>query len=290
MTNKLHPNNKHNSGYNIDTLCQSYPELSSFVFENQYKTKTIDFGNPKAVKALNTALLFKYYNVRFWEFPDENLCPPIPGRVDYLHYVNDVLHDSEISKDVKVLDIGTGASCIYPILGHAVYNWKFAGSDIDEVSLRYAQEIINKNNLNEHISLRFQKESRYILKGLLTETDRFSVAICNPPFYKSEQEAINATTRKLKGLGQTSDRLTRNFAGKHNELWCRGGELSFLKNYTYESSLFKEQCLWYSSLVSKKDHIRPIKVALKKLNATSIKVINMGTSNKQSRIIAWSFY
>lgn len=29
------------------------------------------------------------------------------------------------------LDVGTGASCIYPLLGHRVYGWNFMGSDID---------------------------------------------------------------------------------------------------------------------------------------------------------------
>lgn len=282
----LHPNNKHNSGYDLTVLGKSYPELAPFIFTNAYGTDTIDFGNPQAVKALNTALLFQYYNITFWEFPDANLCPPIPGRVDYIHYLNDLI---PTKGKVNVLDIGTGANCIYPILGNAVYNWSFVGTDIDKSSLNYAEQIIQNNDLNDVISLRLQNDSKHILKGIITKTDAFTVSMCNPPFYKSEAEALQAATRKLKGLNRNSENVIRNFAGKHNELWYKGGEKAFLHNYLYESSLFKDHCVWFTSLVSQKELIRGLKVSLKKLGATSVKVIKMGTGNKLTRIIAWSF-
>ncbi|MDO5986621.1 23S rRNA (adenine(1618)-N(6))-methyltransferase RlmF [Flavivirga amylovorans] len=283
----FHANNKHKSGYDLDLLCSSYPDLEPFVFENKYQTRTIDFANPKAVKALNTALLFAYYHIKFWEFPDTNLCPPIPGRVDYLHHVSDLLKQSNIHENINVLDIGTGASCIYPILGNAEYKWSFVGTDIDKESLKYAQNIISKNGLKNSISLRYQVNSSNILKGVLKEFDRFFLAICNPPFYKSEVEALEATTRKLKGLNKND--IVRNFSGTHNELWYQGGEKAFIHNYLYESSLFKNQCIWFTTLVSKKDLVRGMQVSLKKLGAKEIKIINMGQGNKISRIVAWTF-
>ena len=260
-----------------------------FVFENKYQTKTIDFANPKAVKALNTALLFAHYNIKFWEFPDNNLCPPVPGRVDYLHYLADLLKQSRIHENIAVLDIGTGASCIYPILGNAEYNWSFIGTDIDKKSLQYAQDIILKNELGSAITLRHQINSSNILKGVLKESDTFSAAICNPPFYKSETEALEATTRKLKGLNKGDTAIVRNFSGTHNELWYKGGEKAFIHNYLYESSLFKDRCVWFTTLVSAKDLVRGVQVSLKKLGATDVKVINMGQGNKISRIVAWTF-
>jgi len=65
----LHPNNKHQKGYNFDELCEVYPELKEFVFVNKYQTETIDFANPIAVKKLNRALLYKYYAIQYWDFP-----------------------------------------------------------------------------------------------------------------------------------------------------------------------------------------------------------------------------
>lgn len=285
----FHPKNKHKSGYDLQALCEVYPDLLPFVFENKYETKTIDFANPKAVKALNSALLKKDYKINFWEFQDTNLCPPIPGRVDYIHYVSDLLKSSNIKENIKVLDIGTGASCIYPLLGNAEYNWKFVATDIDNNSLQQAQKIIDKNGLSDSISLRFQKDSSQILKRILEKDDKFSVAICNPPFYKSEAEALDATTRKLKGLKKEGEKIVRNFAGTHNELWYEGGEKAFIHNYLYESSLFKENSTWFTSLVSKKELVKGMYISLKKLGAASIKTIPIGQGNKISRIVAWKF-
>ena len=278
---KFHPNNKHQQGYNFSKLCKAYPSLSEFVFENQYNTQTIDFANPKAVKALNTALLFLHYELSYWDFPDDNLCPPIPGRVDYIHHLADLLELSNITKNIRVLDIGTGASCIYPLLGNAEYNWQFVGTDIDKKTLESGQQIIDKNKLAKYISLRHQPDRSHILKGILSSTDRFEATLCNPPFHDSDKAAIAATTRKLKGLGKEAT-FIRNFGGNHNELWYKGGEKAFINNYIYESSLFKKQCFWFSTLVSKKENVRPIKVALKKLKATEIKMISMHQKNWKS--------
>ena len=288
-SHNFHPKNKHKSGYDLEALCKAYPDLISYVFENKYDNRTVDFANPKAVKALNSALLKKHYGIDFWKFPDTNLCPPIPGRVDYIHHISDLLKASNITKDIRVLDIGTGASCIYPILGQAEYRWKFLATDIDEKAMQYAQEIINKNKLSDYIFLRLQTDSSQILKGILKEADKFSVSMCNPPFFKSEQEALEATTKKLKGLNRADDKIIRNFSGTQNELWYKGGEKAFIHNYLYESSLFKNQFIWFTILVSKKDLVKGMYVSLKKLGATDIKTINIGQGNKISRIVAWTF-
>lgn len=285
----LHPNNKHNSKYNFLDLMDAYPLLKEFVFVNKFGTTTIDFANPEAVKAINTALLFKYYNITFWDFPDDNLCPPIPGRVDYIHYLADVLKASEISEPITILDIGTGANCIYPLLGNAEYNWKFVGTDIDKKSLDRAQIILKKNKLTEAIQLKHQKDSTHIFNGILSETDKFSASMCNPPFYKSQQEAMEANARKLEGLGNSNMSKSRNFSGKQQELWYKGGEKAFIHTYLYESSMFKKQCFWYSTLVSKKENAQSMYDSLHKLGATEIKTIPMHQGNKVTRIVAWTF-
>ncbi len=286
---QLHSNNKHKNGYNFNDLSEVYPDLKEFVFVNQYGTDTIDFANPKAVKAINTALLFKYYNLTFWDFPDDNLCPPIPGRVDYIHYLADLLNASGIDENVKVLDIGIGANCIYPLLGNAEYNWQFIGTDIDKKSLDRAQIILKKNNLTEFIQLKQQTDSTQIFKSIISETDKFSATMCNPPFYRSQEDAMQANARKLEGLGNRDHVQTRNFSGKQQELWYKGGEKAFIHTYLYESSMFKTNCFWYSTLVSKKENAESMYSSLKKLGATDIKTIPMHQGNKVTRIVAWTF-
>ena len=285
----FHPKNKHLYGYAMSELCKIFPLLQEFVFVNKFGTETIDFANSKAVKNLNTALLFKDYNIQFWEFPDDNLCPPIPGRVDYVHHLADLIRVSGIKGNIRVLDIGTGASCIYPILGNAEYNWEFVATDIDKKSLDCAQLILKKNKLTNCIILKHQINSTQIFKGILKSTDKYSASMCNPPFYRSQEEAILANTRKLKGLGSKNDVNARNFSGNQQELWYKGGEKAFVHTYLYESSLFKTQCFWYSTLVSKKENLESMYVSLKKLNATEINTIPMQQGNKITRIVAWTF-
>lgn len=227
--------------------------------------------------------------MKFWNFPDANLCPPIPGRVDYIHHIADLLNQSGIKKDIKVLDVGTGTTCIYPLLGHTEYKWSFVATDIDKASLKCAEDIVVKNHFENAIELRLQKNSAHILKGIINEADTFSVSVCNPPFYKSEEEAIEATSRKLKGLKKEGQGAIRNFSGTYNELCYKGGEKAFIHNYLYESSLFKEHCIWFTTLVSKKDLVQGMYDSLNKLGASQIKTIAMGQGNKISRIVAWSF-
>ncbi len=284
----MHKSNIHKSGYNFDKLCKVYPKLTEFVFKNNYQKQTIDFANPDAVKQLNKALLFAHYNIRFWEFTSENLCPPIPSRVEYIHILKTLLKSSGINNNVTVLDIGTGASCIYPLLGHQVYDWNFVATDIDTESIQYANTNIDENKLQGNIHLRFQEDKSQVFKGILKPTDTFSASMCNPPFFKSEAEMKQATSKKLKGLGK-HEKLIKNFSGKLNELCYKGGEKAFLHNYLYESSLFKTNCFWYSTLVSKKENVKSMQKSLNKLGATEIKILPLHLGNKISRIVAWTY-
>lgn len=279
----LHPKNKFNSGYNFDELVKINPILKEHISENKFGTTTIDFSNPKAVKELNKALLFTYNKISVWDFPDENLCPPIPGRLDYIHHLADVISSEE---NISILDIGTGATCIYPLLGVAEYNWNFVATDIDLDSLDTAQDIIDDNYLDTKITLRQQFDENQILKGVLEENDSFSATMCNPPFYKSAEEAQGANRRKSRNLGNNA---VRNFSGNNNELWYVGGEKAFLHNYLYESSLFKTSSKWFTSLVSKKENVESLEKSSKKLGVTEFKVIPLNQGNKVTRIVCWRF-
>lgn len=285
----MHKNSLHNKRYDFDSLIKHYDPLKVYVYTNEYQTQTIDFSYPAAVKALNTALLFAYYDVEYWEFPDENLCPPVPSRVNYMHHLADLLRRSHLESNINILDVGVGATCIYPLLGHATYNWHFVGSDIDSNSLKVAQKIIDKNKLGASIELRHQKNPQHILTGILKPSDKFAASVCNPPFYKSQTEAHEATKTKLKGLGKSTDTPVRNFSGTPTELSYAGGEKAFLHNYLYQSSQHRQQCFWYTSLVSNVSNVRSMQESLKKLGATEIQVIDMILRNKISRVVAWTF-
>ena len=307
MTNtksSLHVRNKHQGKYDFDLLCKTLPALTEFVFTNQYGTLSIDFSDAKAVLALNQALLKQFYGVDFWQLPDGYLCPPIPGRADYIHGLADLLVDEKgnipTGKQVKVLDIGMGANCIYPIIGSQSYAWSFVGSDIDPVSVKMAGLIVKSNkNLNPFIKLRLQKDTKSIFKNIIKSNDKFTLTMCNPPFHASMEKAQAGSARKVNNLNkdkagqtiakQSQQKVSLNFAGQENELCCAGGEVAFLKQMVSESVEFAKQVKWFSSLVSKSENVSPIKKLLTQLGAKQIKVIKMAQGNKQSRFIAWCF-
>ena len=168
---------------------------------------TIDFADPAAVKALNFALLKHFYGISKWDIPPGYLCPPIPGRADYLHVLADLLgssHGGKIPRGdlVRVLDIGVGANCIYPIIGRAEYGWSFVGSEIDATALESAKKIVRENAcLADAVELRLQGNRTRIFEGVVREGDFFDLSLCNPPFHASLAEAQEGSARKWRQLG-----------------------------------------------------------------------------------------
>ena len=293
---KLHARNRNRAPYNLEALIAVQPDLSPYIKPNKYRTTSIDFSNPVAVKLLNKALLDHYYGIEYWDFPDRNLCPPIPGRVDYLHYIADLLskeYEGQIPRgdQITCLDIGLGASCIYPILGVVEYDWRFIGSDIDKDSLESARKIVQKNAvLQDKIECRLQKNEQHIFRDILNDGDKIDVSICNPPFHASKAEAQKANRRKVRNLtGKHTKTSSLNFAGVNKELIYAGGELRFIKNMIKESKQYSKHCRWFSTLVSKQSNLKEIYRALKKVDASDIETILVGTGNKNSRIVAWCF-
>ncbi|MEW7292807.1 23S rRNA (adenine(1618)-N(6))-methyltransferase RlmF [Aquimarina sp. 2304DJ70-9] len=293
---RLHPRNKNRERYDLSALIEVNPELKNYLKPNKHGENSVDFSNPVAVKTLNKALLNHYYGIKNWEFPDENLCPPIPGRADYIHHIADVLRESNFGRipegdKITCFDVGMGANCIYPILGVTEYGWKFIGSDIDQKSIASAQHIVNSNvSLKGKIECRLQENSKNIFRGIIDQKDKIDISICNPPFHSSAEDAQKGTRRKIKNLsGKKVKTPQLNFAGISNELIYEGGEFKFITNMITQSKEFAKNCYWFSTLVSKQSNLKGIYQLLEKFKAKQIKTIPMGTGNKSTRIVAWTF-
>ena len=286
----LHPRNQHREGYDFARLVEQSPELEAFTISNPVGQTTIDFQDVGAVRMLNRALLKSYYNINFWDIPTNYLCPPIPGRVDYIHYLADLLacsNDQKIprGRNIKALDIGTGASLVYPLTGQSEYGWHFTGVDIDPAALKSAQQICQFNKLK--INLRRQNIRENIFRGVIKPHDTFHITLCNPPFHASMEKANKGTQRKWFKLGkEQSSKL--NFGGQNDELWCPGGEIKFIASMVEQSMEFADQCLWFSSLVSKKANLQPLYRILRKAKVADFKVVEMAQGQKTSRFIAWT--
>ncbi|MCK8071306.1 23S rRNA (adenine(1618)-N(6))-methyltransferase RlmF [Vibrio sp. 1CM23M] len=316
----LHPRNQHTGRYDFELLVAALPELKEHLIKNPVGEDTINFSDPLAVKLLNKALLAHHYGVKHWDIPAGYLCPPIPGRADYIHRVADILNSDGQGEpynhaSVKALDIGVGANCIYPIIGATEYKWRCTGTDVDSVSIKTANFIAESNpNLKGKIRARLQADSESIFKGVIKNNERYDVTICNPPFHSSLEEAEKGSQRKLDNLaanrakkaGQSFkpetnkkpaklDKSTKqakptlNFGGQKAELWCPGGEAAFIMKMARESQLFATQVLWFTTLISKKDNVDMVRSELGKLRAKQVKVVEMSQGQKVSRFIAWTF-
>lgn len=296
----LHPNNEHKHGYDFPALITTAPELAKHVIINKHNNQTISFSDPLAVKALNAALLKHHYHIHGWDIPDGFLCPPIPGRIDYIHYIADLLNEGDSNNTTKMLDIGTGANGIYALLAAQVYGWDCVATDIDPKALENLTEVLSKNpSFNCRIDLRLQANKKKIFAGMIKENEQYDVSVCNPPFHGSLQEALKINQQKRDNLAANrkkkvfrksrQDSTALNFGGKGAELWCEGGEQQFLQTMMNESVDYANQCRWFTSLVSKIENLTPAKAYLKALNARKVKVIDMKQGNKITRILAWSF-
>jgi 23S rRNA (adenine1618-N6)-methyltransferase len=231
-----------------------------------------------------------------WDIPDGYLCPPIPGRADYIHHLADLLASDRggvvpRGPDVAVLDIGMGANCIYPIVGTHEYGWRFVGSETDTVALSNARRIVADNPaLARRIECRRQRTPMAVFRGIVQTGERFDLTLCNPPFHLSRAEALAGTQRKLKNLsGGRREPAVLNFGGQATELWCEGGELGFIRRMIVESVAVAENCLWFTTMVSKAANLSPIERALARAQAVEVRTIPMQQGQKRSRIVAWTF-
>ncbi len=291
----LHPRNRFRTGYDFAALTACLPELAAFVRPNTHGNASIDYSDPRAVKTLNQALLRDVYGLHDWDIPAGALCPPIPGRSDHVHHLADLLATSHATSDVPrgrsvaVLDIGTGASCIYPLIGASEYGWRFVGSDVEPEALRWARKLVARHpQVSDLIECREQSEKNRCFEGVVQPGERFDLSICNPPFYRSANEAAerNETKRRNLAKGKAVSRR-RNFGGSARELWCDGGELGFVQRMIAQSAERPTLCTWFTTLIASGAHLSRLQSDLRQVGAVDIRILEMAQGRKQSRILAW---
>jgi 23S rRNA (adenine1618-N6)-methyltransferase len=254
---------------------------------NAHGDDSIDYADPAAVKALNQALLRQAYGLMHWDIPPGYLCPPVPGRSDYLHHLADLIGMRQ-GPSVRVLDVGSGANCIYPLLGVCEYGWSFVAAEVDAKAFRWAGKmVLSHPAVSDRIECRLQKSPVHCFRGIIQPGEHFDLTMCNPPFHASAAEAAEGTQRKRRNLGLKKQAL--NFGGQSHELWCEGGELAFIRRMIFESADFAGQCDWFTTLVSKSEHLPKLQQTLRQVNPTEVRVMDMAQGQKKSRILAWTF-
>ncbi len=269
--------------YDFERLSQHHDGLAKHLIKKSNEEWTIDFSNPTAVFALNQSILQVHFKISHWTLPAAKLCPPIPSRAQYIYHMAELLTNDK----AHIMDIGCGANLIYPLLGTALYSWTFEGSDVSESSLAHAQELIDKNQLQDRIKLKHQKQPEHILQSVLDSEKYYDAIICNPPFYSNKMAAEQSNQQKNQQLFQEQKR--RNFGGVDHELCFPGGEFQFINNMLYESQSYGKQVGWFSSLVSQSSSLKNLLKLLKKYPIAEHRVLDLHLGNKKSRILAWKY-
>lgn len=297
----MHARNRHQEYLDYWDLAARQPRLKPFVFKNKYGGTSIDYTNQLALRTLTSCLLQEFYGILNWRIPDGYLCPPVPQRVDYLHKMADLLGTGPAGPSgeapapprgarVRGLDVGTGASSIYCLLGAREYGWSFVGSDIDGVALESARGIVKENDLGSQIELRHQPSSERVFTGLVRPGETFALSVCNPPFHESLEHAHRSAGAKWQRMGRSAQGQQLNYQGKENELWCEGGEVGFVTRMAEESAQehLRGACIWFSAMLSRESSLEPVWARLGELGARR-RSFDLRQGKMTRWVVAWTF-
>ncbi|KAL8228377.1 hypothetical protein R6Q57_015961 [Mikania cordata] len=294
----IHPRNKYSDNPpDFGVLASLYPSFQSYVFYSREGRPKIDWKDFNATRELTRVLLLHDHSLTWW-IPDGQLCPTVPNRSNYIHWIEDLL-SSDIIPDyhrddntIKGFDIGTGANCIYPLLGASLLGWSFVGTDVTDVALEWAERNVKTNpQISELIEIRrvdFEEEMTNqntnigdgyngppILLNVVKTNEKFDFCMCNPPFFETMDEA---------GLNPNTS-----CGGTPAEMVCRGGEQAFISRMIQDSVQLKQSFRWYTSMVGKKSNLKNLISKLREVRVTVVKTTEFVQGQTSRWGIAWSF-
>ena len=269
-------------------LIKEFPELKKYILKQDKDKKeeiAFDWSNNDLSLLMTKSILNYYFNIKYYHIPKGYLIPPIPSRLNYLNLIKSLLtskYNGNIINDIIGIDIGTGANIIYPILGNSLFKWKFICTEINDEAYNNAKIILQKNNLEQNITLIKQKNKNNIFLGILNQENKYSFSICNPPYYDYETEI------KL-------DDKKRDNEFNFDEVYYKQGEFGFFKRYFEESICYKKNVFLFTILIGKKSNAENIYDIINNQNNNNdiIKISNIQkiqTGNNLRYIIYWSFF
>lgn len=187
-------------------------------------------------------------------------------------------------RPVLGIDIGVGASCIYPLLGCACRpNWRFGGTEIDDRSLEYAEKNVAVNGLQQRVRLR-----KVTLDGSLLNLKSLGIGhadfvMCNPPFFTSREDMLATHENKKRYPSAVC-------TGAETEMITDGGDLGFVTCIMKESSISKDDVQWYSAMLGKLASVRTVVEGLMNAGITNWAVTSLQAGNVTKRwAVAWSY-
>ncbi|XP_052053724.1 RNA N6-adenosine-methyltransferase METTL16 [Apodemus sylvaticus] len=268
-------------------LASKYPDFKQHIQINLNGRVSLNFKDPEAVRALTCTLLREDFGLSI-DIPLERLIPTVPLRLNYIHWVEDLIghQDSDKTTLRRGIDIGTGASCIYPLLGATLNGWYFLATEVDDMCFNYAKKNVEQNNLSDLIKVVKVPQKTLLMDALKEESEIvYDFCMCNPPFFANQLEAKGVNSRNSRRPPPSSVNT-----GGITEIMAEGGELEFVKRIIHDSLQLKKRLRWYSCMLGKKCSLAPLKEELRTQGVPKVTFTEFCQGRTMRWALAWSFY
>ncbi|KAM6933004.1 RNA N(6)-adenosine-methyltransferase mettl16 [Xenentodon cancila] len=284
LNKSMHPRNRYkDKPPDFAYLASKYPDFQQHVHTSLTGRPVVNFKEPEAVRALTCTLLKEDFGLSI-EIPLERLIPTVPLRLNYIHWVEDLIDGQKQPR--RGIDIGTGASCIYPLLGATMNGWYFLATEVDDICFDYAKKNVEQNNLSELIKVVKVPQKTLLMDALKEETEIvYDFCMCNPPFFANQLEAKGVNSRNARRPPPSSVNT-----GGVTEIMAEGGELEFVKRIIHDSLQLKKRLRWYSCMLGKKCSLAPLKEELRKQGVPKVTHTEFCQGRTMRWALAWSFY
>ncbi|XP_029026010.1 RNA N6-adenosine-methyltransferase mettl16 [Betta splendens] len=283
LNKSMHPRNRYkDKPPDFAYLASKYPDFQQHVHTSLAGRPVVNFKEPEAVRALTCTLLKEDFGLSI-EIPLERLIPTVPLRLNYIHWVEDLIDGQNQPR--RGIDIGTGASCIYPLLGATMNGWYFLATEVDDICFDYATKNVEQNNLSDLIKVVKVPQKTLLMDALKEETEIiYDFCMCNPPFFANQLEAKGVNSRNSRRPPPSSVNT-----GGVTEIMAEGGELEFVKRIIHDSLQLKKRLRWYSCMLGKKCSLAPLKEELRKQGVPKVAHTEFCQGRTMRWALAWSF-
>ncbi|XP_041734219.1 RNA N6-adenosine-methyltransferase mettl16 [Coregonus clupeaformis] len=284
LNKSMHPRNRYkDKPPDFAYLASKYPDFKQHVHTNLAGRAMLNFKEPEAVRALTCTLLKEDFGLTI-DIPLERLIPTVPLRLNYIHWVEDLIGGQ--GEPRRGIDIGTGASCIYPLLGASMNGWHYLATEVDDICFDYATRNVEQNNLSDLIKVVKVPQKTLLMDALKEESAIvYDFCMCNPPFFANQLEAKGVNSRNSRRPPPSSVNT-----GGVTEIMAEGGELEFVKRIIHDSLQLKTRLRWYSCMLGKKCSLAPLKEELRKQGVPKVTHTEFCQGRTMRWALAWSFY
>ncbi|XP_023015508.2 U6 small nuclear RNA (adenine-(43)-N(6))-methyltransferase [Leptinotarsa decemlineata] len=278
----MHPRNIYKSPPDFKQLALEFPDFRQYVKQDITGKVTLDFKDIKALRSLSCTLLKKDFDLSV-NIPLNKLIPTIPLRLNYILWLEDLLSFIKTEEQVRGIDIGTGASCVYPLLAARKNNWFMLATEVDEASATIARSNVEENKLLNLITV-LKVEKDCLLQEVVHD-EEYDFCMCNPPFFGSTQELHPS----FKSRNLSRPKPKNSFCASVNEVVVQGGEIDFITRLINESKQLGKKVKIYTTMMGHKRSLPQLKKLLREAKVCSFKDTEFCQGNTTRWGLAWTF-